>query len=483
MQLTGLAAKGARWTTVSAAFAAMIQVLRLVVLARLLSPNDFGLMAMAMIVIDTCQAYIDLGISAAIIHRQDATKKQLSSLYWLNVFAGWAMFALVWLCVPLIVMLFKEQRVLPLLHVITLVLLIAPLGQQFECLLQKELKFDTLAKQEIVSSILGFVTAVVLAVRGFGVWALVFSVLTTVSVKALLLVGVGLMRFRPSLHFETSDLKGFLSFGLFQMGERVINFFSERLDQLLIGSMLGANALGYYTFAFNLTAQPITRINPIITRVAFPVFSKVQNDLDRLRRGYLRVLSFLTTINAPLLVGLGAVAPVAIPMIFGTKWVGSILLVQLLSTVSLIRSTCNPIGSLQLARGRADLGFHWNLFLLIASVPTIYIGGRVAQATGVASALLLLQVVLVVPVYFFLVKPLIGECGRAYAAAILKPTAAALAMGGILLLLQSTHGGLAPALELVFLVTSGIGIYFLLVRVIDRTMLYEFRTVLLGTAG
>ena len=483
MQLTGLAATGARWTTVSAACSAVIQILRFVLLARILSQNDFGLMAMAMIVIDTCQAYIDLGISAAIIHRQDATKEQLSSLYWLNVFAGWTMFVLVWICFPLIVMMFKEPRVLPLLHAVALVFLIAPLGQQFECLLQKELKFDTLAQQEIVSSVFGLITAVLFAARGFGVWALVFSVLVTVSVKALLLVAVGLVRFRPSLHFQRSDLKGYLSFGLFQTGERVINFFSERLDQLLIGSILGANALGYYTFAFNLTAQPITRINPIITRVAFPVFSKVQNDLDRLRRGYLRVLTFLTSINAPLLVGLGAVAPVAIPVIFGTKWVESILLVQLLSIVSLIRSTCNPIGSLQLARGRADLGFHWNLFLLIASVPTIYIGGKVAQATGVASALLLLQAALAVPVYFFLVKPLIGECGRAYATSILKPTAVALAMGGILLLLQFTHSGLAPVLKLVFLLASGMGIYFLLVRVIDRTMLYEFRAVLLRTAG
>jgi len=103
--------------------------------------------------------------------------------------------------------------------------------------------------------------------------------------------------------------------------------------------------------------------------------------------------------------------------------------------------------------------------------------------SSILFARLALAASIVGSVYFFLVKPLIGECGRAYAAAILKPTAAALAMGGILLLLQSTHGGLAPALELVFLVTSGIGIYFLLVRVIDRTMLYEFRTVLLGTAG
>jgi lipopolysaccharide exporter len=483
VQLTSLAAQGARWTTISAGSAALIQVLRLVILARLLSPADFGLMAMTMIVIDICQTYIDLGISAAIIHRQDATREQLSSLYWLNVFAGWAMFVVVWLGMPLIAMMFHEPRVLPLLRVIALIFIIAPFGQQFEILLQRDLKFDALAKQEIIASGCGFVVAAALAASGFGVWALAWGVLANIGTKTMLLVRVGMLRFRPSIHFRCSDLNGFLSFGLFQMGERAVNYLSERLDQLLIGSLLGVNALGYYTFAFNLTAQPITRINPIITRVAFPVFSKVQHDVERLRRGYLRVLSLLTTVNAPLLVGLAALAPLAVPLIFGKKWMASVALVQFLSLVSLTRSTCNPIGSLQLAKGRADLGFHWNVFLLIVSVPTIYWGGRVAQAIGVAVGLLILQMALLVPVYVFLVRPLIGECAKQYASGILKPTAAAVLMAAIVVFCRNLYHGFPPVAELIALVSVGAGLYVLFLQLLDRTTLYEFRSILFRTAS
>src|SRR5262249_36314737 len=154
--------------------------------------------------------------------------------------------------------------------------------------------------------------------------------------------------------------------------ERSINYLSERLDQLLIGTLLGARSLGFYNFAFNLTGRPIWRINPILTRVAFPIFSAVQHDREKLRRGYLRLLSLLTTINAPLLIGLATLAPVAVPLVFGRKWTDSIILIQILSLVTLSRSVGNPIGSLQLAKGRADLGFKWNAFFLLVSVPAIY---------------------------------------------------------------------------------------------------------------
>ena len=483
MRLTLRAVHGARWTTISTACITLIQILRLIILARLLSPRDFGLMAMTMIVIDACQAYIDLGISAAIIHRQDATKEQLSSLYWLNIFAGWAVFVIVLLCTPLIVMMFHEPRVSPLLHVVALIFFIAPLGQQFEILLQKELEFNILAKQDIIASGCAFIIAVVLAATGFGVWALVWSVFGNITIKAILLVRMGIKRFRPSLHFRRADLRGFLSFGLFQMGERAVNYLSERLDQLLIGSLLGANALGYYNFAFNLAAQPIMRINPIITRVAFPVFSKIQHDAERLKRGYLRVVAFLTTINAPLLVGLAVVAPLAVPLIFGKKWMESVVLVQILSLVSLCRSTCNPVGSLQLAKGRADLGFHWNVFLLIVTVPTIYWGGRIAQATGVAAALLFLQIALLVPVYVYLVQPLIGKCALEYANGILKPILAALLMAFGLVLVRAWNTGFPPYAELAMLVALGSMLYLLLLHVFDRNAVYEFRSILFHTGS
>ena len=470
---------GIRWSGLSAIFRTLIESLRLVILALFLSPVDFGLMGMAMVVIGLAEAYTDLGVSAAIIHRQDATEAELSSLYWLNLLAGLAALAVVWACNPLIALMFHEPRLLPIIQVVAVVFLITPSGKQFEILLQKELRFDVLAKQEIAASIAGFAVAITCAVAGLGVWALVYSFLVTVSIKTICLLCIGLTRYRPRLHFHRSDLKGYVGFGLYQLGERTVNSISEKLDQILIGTMLGAQALGFYNFAFNLTANPIWRINPIITRVAFPVFAKIQQDTEALRKGYFRLIRVLTTINAPLLFGVAAVAPLAVPTIFGEKWSPSIVLIQVLSFVAFLRSAGNPIGSLQLAKGRADLGFKWNCFLLLVSIPTIYGGIAIGGVTGIAIFLLLLQSVLQVPAYLYFVRPLLGNCASEYTAAVLKPALVAGLMALVILSFPRWYQNLPPMLELAAKVGLGMVTYVSLLPILNRQAVHDFRSMIL----
>jgi lipopolysaccharide exporter len=356
--------------------------------------------------------------------------------------------------------------------------LIVPIGSQFEILFQKELLFKLLARWEIAASITSTIVAVSVAVLGFGVWALVCSFLASVTVKTVLLARAGFVQFAPSLHFRRSDLKGYVGFGLFQMGERSINYLAERLDQILIGPLLGAEALGFYNFALYLTTQPGSRINPILTKVAFPVFSKVQHDVERLRRGYIRLLSLLTLVNAPLLIGLAAVAPWAVPTIFGAKWTTSIILVQILCFVSLSRSIGNPIGSLQLAKGRADMGFWWNVLLFACSVPAIYIGGKLGRATGVAVALLILQVFLNVPGYLFMVRPLIGKCAWDYISATLKPVSIAAMMGLAVTFVPGLFTGLTGKTELISQIATGTLIYISLQWMLNRDAVLDFRAAL-----
>lgn len=478
MTLREQAIKAVKWTSVSAVATTIIELPRLVILARLLSPQDFGLMAMVMVVIGFADVYTDLGISAAIIHRQDATREQLSSLYWLNIFAGGVVFALVWLSIPLITMFFHEPAIVPLLQVVSFAFLITPLGKQFEILLQKELSFDVLARQEVITSLTALLVVILAAVFGLGVWALVWSFAAQVALKTFFLVRIGWIRFKPSWHFRRADLKGFISFGMFQSGERFVNYVNQRFDQILIGRLLGAESLGFYNFAFNLTIQPRLRINPILTKVAFPVFSRVQHNRETLQKGYLKVVGVLTAINAPLLIGLAAVAPVAVPVIFGEKWSHSVVLIQLLCLVNLLRSTCNPIGSLQLAKGRADLGFKWNSALLVMSIPVIYVGGRLGGGVGVAMALLVLQLLLVVPVYVFLVRPLVGGCAPEYARAILKPIAVAGTMGFVVLLFPQLYHAIPSLMGLLVQVGMGVILYFLLLQWFQKKALEEIWSAL-----
>src|SRR5699024_8872719 len=142
--------------------------------------------------------------------------------------------------------------------------------QQFEVLLQKELRFKPLCVIETASTLLGMSMAIGAAVAGFGVLALIFGQLANSTAKASALAVLGWHNWRPSLHFRGVDLPGDLGFGLYQMATRSISFFNSRLDQLLLGILVGAQALGFYSLAWNLAIQPVTRINPILTRVAFP---------------------------------------------------------------------------------------------------------------------------------------------------------------------------------------------------------------------
>lgn len=481
-ELTGLkaqAAAGVKWTAASSAITISLQALQLTVLARLLSPEEFGLMAMVMVVVGFVQAYADAGISAAIIHRQDVTSEQLSSLYWLNILSGVLAFGIAWLITPLVVLFYREPRLVPLLHMTALTFLIVPFGKQFEILLQKEMRFNWLSKLQIVAIAVGVTTAISLAMLGQGVWALVWGLLSQEAVRTVLLVLVGRRRHRPTFHFARRDLDGYLSFGLYQMGERSINFLAQRTDQLLLGSLLGAQALGYYNFALNLAIQPISKINPIVTRVAFPLFAQVQDDTRRLRQGYLKIVSLLTAVNAPILVGLAAVAPRAVPLIFGEKWIDAVDLVQILACVALLRSIGNPIGSLLLAKGRAGLGFTWNTVLFSVSIPAIYLGAKLGDARGVALALAGLQLALQVPAYVYLVYPLTGKEGvMLYVQAVLRPVARALLMGAGVLLAGTVISQVWVAM--VVQVSVGIGLYMILLWLFDRGQLTELGDMLLG---
>ena len=482
MTLRRQALAGVTWTAFGTAAVLITQVIQLVVLARLLQPEDFGLMGMVLIVIGFAQAYADVGISGALVHRQSVSREELSSLYWLNVLVGVLLFVVLWLGAPLVAGLFHEQRLVVLLRGVSVAFLILPLGKQFEVLLQRDLRFDVLAKQDIVAAVVSVVLAVTAGMLGAGVWALVLGTTATIVTRTILLMVAGFGAHRPGLHFRRTDLEGFIGFGAYQMGERTINYVADRLDQFVIGSLFGAVPLGFYSFAYNLTAQPVGRLNPIVTKVAFPLFCRVQEDQARLQRGYMTILKLVVSVNAPLLLGLVAVAPQLVPSLFGAQWTASIALVQVLSLVALYRTIGNPVGSLLLAKGRADLGFKWNLGKLLVSVPVVWAGARTGGALGVAVSILLLQSVLAPLNYFLLVRPMLGPCARGYLLAVMRPTALASLMAALLAALTGVIRVPVTTPMLAVQVLAGGATYALLLWRFEPDTVQDLRAALLGRA-
>lgn len=365
MNLKSQAISGAKWLSVSTAVNICFQFIQLIVLTKLLSPTDFGLMAMVMVVVGLAQIYTDAGISNAIIYKQDTTKEQLSSLYWLNIAAGFLVFALVLLLNPLVVHFYHQPKLKVILFFTSLIFLILPWGQQFQILLQKELKFKIIALIEMLGSFASMASSVALAIFGFGIYALVVASVFACGVRTLCLVCYGCMHWRPAFHFARKDINGYLGFGLYQLGEKTINYLGVNIDSLLIGKFLGPSVLGIYNLASQLVSYPVNRINPILTRVAFPIFAKKQDDNVALSDGYIMMSRTLAMISFPLLVVLMGLAPFIIPLVCGPKWNDAIPVIQILALVGMIKVIGNPSGSALLAKGKANVGFYWNVLAII----------------------------------------------------------------------------------------------------------------------
>ena len=428
MSLRRAAASAVKWKGTSTAISQVLQFGRLVILARLLAPGDFGLMGMITVIIGISETFSDGGVNSAVIHRQDVTRDQLASLYWLNLTAGLAVFLLVWALTPVVVALYHEPRLADLMFWAALTFLIAPVGQQFRILMQKELRFQRLAQVEVAAAVVGTVVAVGSALEGGGVFALIWGQLATALTTSLLCLKLEWRTGGPRLHFRLNDLRGFVGFGLYQIGGRSLNKLSANVGHLIIGRFLGAEVLGFYMLAYRLVVIPFLKFNPMLTQVAFPVFARKQSDHAALRRGYLEMIRMVAFVTFPIVVGVGATAPLFVPVVFGAKWLPAVPYIQILAAFGVLRALTNPSGSLLLAKGRPDMAFTRALATMAINVCVLlYVVQYGALAVALAYTAL-------TAVYFaaglrWILHPLIGLRPADYLAVLLRPTAISVGMG------------------------------------------------------
>ncbi|QDH22958.1 MOP flippase family protein [Saccharibacillus brassicae] len=427
--------KAAKWSSVATIVTIVIQLLQLVALSRILSPVDYGLMSMTMVVVAAAVNLTDVGISNAIIHRQDVSRNHLSSLYILNLATGAFIAGVIYFSAPLVVWFYQEPELLNPVRWMALLCLLPAFGQQFEVLFRKELKFDNIAKIQIVSYFVGFVLAVGGALAGMGVYALVLSNLGNALVKSALLVMQGWKKWTPALHFAKKDLKGYLSFGVYQMSSNVIQSIMSNIDYILIGRIYGTQTLGYYSFAFQLCTMPVLKLTPLINTVSLPIYAKMQDNIERLRSGYIKTIALVSYLNAPIYLGLLVTAPMLVPFIFGEKWEPSVMLIQVLAIAMLLRSLIVPIQPLLQAKGRTDMYFRYTLMGMCVQVPGLAIGTYAGGIMGTCIAYVVIQLILMVIQYHYAMRRMIGPCLGDYVRSMAPGLAYGLIMvGGVVLL-------------------------------------------------
>jgi O-antigen/teichoic acid export membrane protein len=435
------------------------QMTQIIVLGRILSPEAFGTVALLMIIIGFSEFFSQMGLSEAVIQEANPTRTELSTLYCINIMLGIGVFLTLVGFNTIATELNLFSNITPYLPYIAVTFFILPLGQLHKALLQKHLIFKPMAIGESIAAIIGAAVAIICAYNGFEIWSLIIGYLVKCIITTLIVIFSGWKLMQFTLHIKFSSIKRYLNFGLNLMAGNIFNFINSRIDQILVGSLLGTQALGYYSMAFNLVLQPISKINPILTRVAFPVLTRFKDEPERLKSGYLNMLNMVATINAPLLFGVSAVAPVLIPLLIGEQWIPAVPIIQILAIYAFIRSLGNAGGSLVLACGRADLSLRWNM-LLTAFIPiTIYISALYFGLKGVAVGLVLLQIGLFFLWYLLIVRTLIGKSFFAYVNSILIATLTAVLMYLILSWLPIT--ALDTQASLTLLVILGAAIYLL----------------------
>jgi O-antigen/teichoic acid export membrane protein len=435
---------GVRWSSFSALARAGASFLQLAILARFVEPADFGRMALVFAVLSLVQLAADLGVGGAVIQRQRISAEQLSSLYWLGVAAGASLAALVALASPWVAAFYGEPELQPLLMIVALGMLVESLWQQLRLLSEKELRFERLAQVEIGASLAGLAVAVAIAVNGGGAYAIAGGALATSVASASLgwlLLSQG---WRPALRLRVGEIREFLSFGAYAMATNLVNTVNLQVDVMLGLRMLGATATGLYSMPKNLCLQIVGTINPMVSRVAFPLMAKAQQDVALLRDYYLQVMRLTASSNFPVFVAVAAFAPEITRIVFGPQWDEAVPLLRVLACWALLRSTGNPVGSLLMARGRVDLGFRWNLAWMGIFAAAAYAGSQFG-ALGMALALLSVSMVGQLPNWYFLVRPLCGARFGEYFRTLAVPLALALLAG-------------AAALAAVSLPVAGLGV-------------------------
>jgi O-antigen/teichoic acid export membrane protein len=473
MTLKQQAISGVKWTGLSNTIKSVLQLLQLACLGRILAASDFGLMAIAMVAIGFSQIFADMGISNAIIYKQHSTKEELSSLYWLNIAAGASVFLIVWFVAPTISSFYKEIQLTDLLRLTGAIFLIVPFGQQFQILLQKELQFNALAIIEVSSSVISTFTAIVTAIAGQGVYSLVWGQLAGAVFTAIALMLKGWKKWRPLFKFNIKDTKEYLGFGLYQIGERSINYFSLNLDKLMIGRLLGTDVLGFYSVAYQLVMRPREIISPVFTKVSFPLFSKIQHDDARLRNGYLKLIQVIAFITMPVYFGMYGVSDSFVPVLLGKGWAETIPIFNMMVILGVFYVIANPVGSLLLAKGRADIGFWYNVFALGLTIPAIIAGSHwgimgVLWGLVIRSAFILFPCGCVLNWILIKLKPI-----NEYMSSLFGPVLIAFAMAVCVKCLGSFLHIDSELIKLCILSFSGAVFYIACVWLFNKNFLYN----------
>jgi O-antigen/teichoic acid export membrane protein len=456
------AVSNARWVGTIQAVRVSAQLLSILILSRLLAPEDFGLVAMAFAISNFALLVRDLGSGAAIIQRAVLEPETTSTAHWSNCLIGAVLGAALFLLSAPFAALLKEPALQSLLQVLAISFPVLGSTTVHQALLERESRFALLARIEISAVLSGFMIAVVSALLGAGAYSLVLQTLSIAIVSALQLWGASKLRLGCGLSLHRA--RELWRFSGHLLGFNVVNYFARNADTMIIGRALGAASLGPYSLAYRIMLFPVQNLTFVAARALLPVMSRTQDAVAQLGSLYRRTLSVISFFTAPLMAGLFVLREPFVAVALDESWSSVARIIAWLAPVGFIQSLVSAGGVVLTALGRTEVLFRLGLFGTAVHVGAFVIG--VAWGiTGVAAAYLV-AALLNAAVCLFVLLRLLSQPVTRLAGAVLPSIARALLMAVAIHFVDLELAALtvAPLLRLVALSLGGAVFYLALTR-------------------
>ncbi len=419
-----------------------------IVVIRILTPADYGLMAMAMVLIAMAQMLSDMGLHQALVQAKDLPQKSASQVFTLLLLLNLSIFLSLYMAAPFVARGFDEEALTEVLRLSALQFPILALQSVPTAMLARKMDFRTKALIEAATGIVNSIVTIILALLDYGVWSLVIGNLVAILVRGFLFMSVEKVFYRPTL-----DFRGFshmFSFGGYIMLSGFLHFVQMKSADLLVGKTLGKDELGIYSVSNRLATLPMQKITGILNQIGFAAFSKIQNDMEVLRENYLRMQSILCFFAFPVFWGIASVTDSLVTVLLGEKWLATIIPLQLIALAAPLRMVFNSTKSALNGIGNAKLVFS-NMLISACTMPIAFAIGLKWGISGVAAVWVLYYPFL----FAFIQARSLAALGIGYVdflREVIKPVMIALLM--LLLLFASNHIMIAHSVPPVFRLAS-----------------------------
>jgi PST family polysaccharide transporter len=390
--------KGGAITMIAQVSKLALQIGSNVFLARLLTPSDFGLVAMVSVVATFIVMFKDMGLSQATVQKADINHEQISTLFWINVAFGLLVMLVTWALAPAIASFYNEPALESITFVLAVGLFIGGLTVQHQALLRRQMRFKELSIVEVGSMFSGVTAGIVTAWIGFGYWALVILQITQASV---MLIGVWYFsKWRPGLPVRNSGIGSMLAFGGYMTAYGFINYFARNLDTILIGWRWGATQTGLYSRAYSLLLLPIGQLTAPFSGVAVPALSRLQNEPEQFKNYYLKTIKIIAYVSMPMIISMAILAHEIVFIVLGDQWAGAAELFQVLAIAAFWQPIASTVGWIYVSLGNVKRMMYWGLIGTSVMATAIAIG-LPWGASGVALGYSISMWLLIYPLFSF----------------------------------------------------------------------------------